>query len=335
MIHLLITDTHLGVRNSNAALMQHQMDFYETILFPFLLDNNINSMIHLGDFFDSRSALTHKVIHNANYFVELLEAYKVNLKIIVGNHDIPSKTNNDLDATGGLLGHSEYVYVLDDFVTIGNSAFAPWVNKTNYQQFIDFVQKSKAKYLFGHFDFLGAKFSKYGNASHDGIDPTIVKKFDKVFSGHFHTKSTMGNIEYLGAPFQYTWADWDDQKGFHVFDDETGELEFIKNPKDMFYKIYVKSDGSKSVVPHYTGSFDGKYVIVESEVTDKKIVQKAVESIVGAEDIQVSIKTPDMLVEDIRIGSVDTMIEDGVQSVREDRRAGVLTILQSAMEQLS
>jgi DNA repair exonuclease SbcCD nuclease subunit len=256
------------------------------------------------------------------------------MHIIVGNHDIPSKTNNDHDATTGLLGHSEFVAVLDDFFTIGNCAYAPWINKNNYQKFLDFIQKSKAKYLFGHFDFLGAKFSKYGNVSHDGLDPSLVKKFDKVFSGHFHTKSTIGNIEYLGAPFQYTWADWNDPKGFHVFDDETGEIEFIENPSNMFYKVFVKADGSKTVVPEYDGSFDGKFVIVESEVTDKKIVQKAVESIVGAEDLQVSIKTPEMIVEDIRIGSVETMLVDGVQSVRADRQQGVLNILQSAMDKI-
>jgi DNA repair exonuclease SbcCD nuclease subunit len=334
MKHILITDTHLGVRNSNVVLMQHQMEFYKNVLFPFAKEHGIKNITHLGDFFDSRSALTHKVIHNARCFVENLEVTGIDMRIIVGNHDIPSKTNNENDAPSGLLEPSEFVLVLNHFETIGNCAYAPWINKNNYDQFIDFIQKSKAKYLFGHFDFLGAKFSKYGNASHDGIDPNIVKKFDKVFSGHFHTKSTIGNIEYLGAPFQYTWADWDDQKGFHVFDDETGSLEFIKNPCDMFYKIKIKADGSKTVVPEYSGSFDGKFVIIESEITDKKVVQKAVESISGAEDVQVSIKTQESIVEDIRIGSIDTMLVDGVQSVRQDRQHGVLNILQSAMEKL-
>lgn len=34
-----------------------------------------------------------------------------------------------------------------------------------------------------------------------------------------------------------TWADYDDPRGFHIFDTDTRSLEFIPNPNIMFYKI--------------------------------------------------------------------------------------------------
>jgi hypothetical protein len=34
-----------------------------------------------------------------------------------------------------------------------------------------------------------------------------------------------------------TWADFNDTKGFHIFDTDTRELEFVKNPFSMFHKI--------------------------------------------------------------------------------------------------
>ena len=43
-----------------------------------------------------------------------------------------------------------------------------------------------------------------------------------------------------------TWADHGDQKGFHVFDTETRELEFIPNPFTMFHKIHY-NDRDKSM----------------------------------------------------------------------------------------
>jgi hypothetical protein len=40
-----------------------------------------------------------------------------------------------------------------------------------------------------------------------------------------------------------TWADYNDQRGFHVFDTETRQIEFIQNPNKMFHKI-TYDDGS-------------------------------------------------------------------------------------------
>ena len=34
-----------------------------------------------------------------------------------------------------------------------------------------------------------------------------------------------------------TWSDHGDIKGFHIYDTDTGELEFIPNPFTMFHKI--------------------------------------------------------------------------------------------------
>jgi hypothetical protein len=34
-----------------------------------------------------------------------------------------------------------------------------------------------------------------------------------------------------------TWADYNDPRGFHIFDTETRQIEFIQNPNKMFHKI--------------------------------------------------------------------------------------------------
>ena len=63
-----------------------------------------------------------------------------------------------------------------------------------------------------------------------------------LFRSH---KSTNGNIHYLGAPFEMTWIDYNDPKGFHIFDTATRELEFIKNPYTLFNKIYYNDNKYK------------------------------------------------------------------------------------------
>jgi hypothetical protein len=58
-----------------------------------------------------------------------------------------------------------------------------------------------------------------------------------VLSGHFHHKSDDGHIYYVGTPGEITWSDYNDPRGFHIFDTHTREMEFIQNPYRMFYKI--------------------------------------------------------------------------------------------------
>ena len=76
-----------------------------------------------------------------------------------------------------------------------------------------------------------------GQYSQTGIDASMFNKFDMAFSGHFHHKSDNGNIYYLGNQYQITWSDYKDTKGFHIFDTETREIEYIVNPFKMFHKL--------------------------------------------------------------------------------------------------
>ena len=45
----LVTDTHFGARNDNTAFADYFGKFYTDIFFPYLKENNINTIIHLGD----------------------------------------------------------------------------------------------------------------------------------------------------------------------------------------------------------------------------------------------------------------------------------------------
>ena len=54
----------------------------------------------------------------------------------------------------------------------------------------------------------------------------------------------MGNVTYLGNPYQLYWNDEGDTRGFHIFDTETLETEFIENHKAGKLRI-VASIGAK------------------------------------------------------------------------------------------
>jgi DNA repair exonuclease SbcCD nuclease subunit len=94
---------------------------------------------------------------------------------------------------------------------------------------LQLISSTDATVAFGHLEISG--FAMYrGTVAHDGTDPDVFSKFDMVCTGHYHTKSNAGNIHYLGAPCEYTWSDFNDPRGFHIFDTETRELTFVQNP---------------------------------------------------------------------------------------------------------
>jgi DNA repair exonuclease SbcCD nuclease subunit len=88
----------------------------------------------------------------------------------------------------------------------------------------------------GHFEIAGFAMHR-GMESHDGLSKEIFDKFDMVFSGHYHHRSDDGHIYYLGNPYELTWQDFKDTRGFHLFDLERRELEFISNPNTMFERV--------------------------------------------------------------------------------------------------
>ena len=102
----------------------------------------------------------------------------------------------------------------------------------------------------------------------------MFKKFDTVFSGHFHKKSDDGQIYYLGATYQMTWSDNNCPKGFHVFDTVDRTLERIVNPYTIFEKIYyddTTTDYSKIDVSQYKDKFI-KLVVVNKKELDAENV---------------------------------------------------------------
>jgi DNA repair exonuclease SbcCD nuclease subunit len=121
----------------------------------------------------------------------------------------------------------------------------------------------------GHFEIEGALMMPGMTCQH-GLDHTYLKRFDKVYSGHFHQKSEVKNIKYLGSQMEFTWSDYGDNKYFHIFDTETREMEPIHNPLTMFEKVFY--DDSKETFEtisnkdysKYTGKFC-KVIVVNKD----------------------------------------------------------------------
>lgn len=284
----LITDTHWGVRNDNLSFLDHYDRFYSSVFFPELDKRGIDTVLHLGDIVDRRKYISYVTLRKLKeQFIEPCLYRNIDLHVIVGNHDVPYKNSNEINAmqelfdSAGIKYYSEAEQV--EFGGVGH-AIVPWINNANYADTMKFLENTDSQVVFGHFEIAGCKMDRTTVNEH-GILPHTFKKFDRVFSGHFHHKSKMGNIDYLGAPYELTWADYQDPKGFHIYDTETREIEFIENPYHMFSKIFYNEGADNEI-----GDVSGCYVkVIKQDYTDPTAFDEFMDLILQQEPLQIQI----------------------------------------------
>jgi hypothetical protein len=121
----------------------------------------------------------------------------------------------------------------------------------------------------------------------EGLDSSIFKKFKKVFSGHYHTRSDNGIVFYLGNPYEMFWNDINDNRGFHIFDTETLEHIPVNNPYRLFYHIYYND------TPHQTfdvSDYENKIVkVIVRKKTDTQEFEKFIDKLYASDIAEIKI----------------------------------------------
>jgi DNA repair exonuclease SbcCD nuclease subunit len=237
----ILGDCHFGARGDSLDFHKYFEKFYDEVLFPYLKANDIEVIFQMGDLFDRRKYINFNTLHLCReYFFDRCEILGIKVHTLLGNHDIAFKNTLEVNSTGLLLNEYNCIEYYDDFDTVEFDGVSidivPWICDSNEKEIFQKMKESKSQICFGHFEIAGFEMDR-GNVCDHGLDKKSLSKYDIVLSGHFHHKSTDGNITYVGTPYEMTWSDYNDPKGFHIFDTETRELEFVKNPHTMFNKL--------------------------------------------------------------------------------------------------
>ena len=243
----IITDTHYGARKGSKFLHDYFEKFYDDVFFPTLEAEGINTVIHMGDAFDSRKSIDYQSLEWAKRVVfDRLKKYDVHM--IVGNHDCYYKNTNDVNSPELLLqtysNIKTYSKVTEVTIHNLNVLFIPWINAENFEDTINAIKISNSKCTMGHLELNGFRAHR-GHIMEEGMDGKLFEKFDRVFSGHYHTRSDDGRIFYLGNPYEMFWNDVNDTRGFTIFDTETLTHTPVNNPYKLFYNIYYEDTNHK------------------------------------------------------------------------------------------
>jgi len=237
----VLGDTHFGMRGDSLEFHKYVKKFYDNVFFPYLKENNITTVFQLGDLFDRRKFINFNSLYLCRqYFFDKLKENNIIFHTILGNHDISFKNTLEVNSPQLLLKDYDNIIVYDDFATVDFDGIffdvIPWLCAENEETIFKAINESKSQLAFGHFEIDGFEMDR-GNVFRGGIDKNKLNKYDMVLTGHFHHKSDDGHIYYVGTPNEITWADYNDPRGFHIFDTATREMEFIQNPYRMFHKL--------------------------------------------------------------------------------------------------
>jgi len=323
----LINDTHWGARNDSPAFIDYFNKFYEEVFFPYLQENNIKTLIHLGDVVDRRKFINHNTAHNFKLkFWNKLEELNIDTHILLGNHDTYYKNTNEVNALQNLsISKNTKIYHKSDTVTFDglDILFLPWICDDIIEETLHTIDNSTAQIVMGHLEIKGFEMHK-GHVNEQGLDKSLFKRFEKVLSGHFHKKSDDGHIYYLGSPYEITWSDYKCPKGFHIFDTETRELIRVPNPLRIHKKLIYndkQEDYSKKDLSQFENTFVKLFI---SNKTDVDMFDKLVEKFHNETNVH-------------ELNIIEDLTSDITSTVREDildQGEDTLTFLGNYIDQI-
>lgn len=256
----ILGDCHLGARNASNHFSTFFNKFFSDIFYPYLIENNIKEVIQLGDLFDNRASLSIKAFAACKgpWFDPLVKN-NITMYTLLGNHDLFYKNSSKINAPELFL--SEYknnIRVINgcEIIELHGTTFAfvSWICEENKEDVYNFMSRDRiADICCGHFEIEGFEMMR-GIAGHGGLPRELFSRFEATLSGHYHTRSydDYHRIHYVGTPYEITFADMHDPRGFTVFDTETRLFEFIQNPYTMFERV-IYNEGWSGDVNNLTG----------------------------------------------------------------------------------
>jgi len=317
MLIAITNDSHFGVRGDNLNMMRYFKKFYDEVFFPTIDAQRISTVIHLGDIVDRRKYVNFNILHEfRECFVAPLASRACEVHAIIGNHDSFYKNTTKINAFSVLFRDNDMFTVHTDPIVKNfdglDIGLLPWITSENESIAKRFIKKCKAQILMGHLEINGFEFIP-GIFSREGFKQSYFTRFDMVLSGHYHRKMHQGNIDYLGAPYEMTWADYADRRGFHIFDTNTRKLYFIENPHKVFKKItyddtnetyenfdasefkecYVKVVVINKTNPFYFENFLDK--LYDADLSDLKVVEDLDYEMIDEESLDLGKSTQELL----------------------------------------
>lgn len=236
---LLYSDIHhghfVGKVDSNGldARVNDTLAIEEHIT-KYCVDNNIGTVLFLGDRFESRNPPIWLINLVDTKWLERIKA-GIRIYAIIGNHDsyrifhYGHSYSNLWSGVGGIQLYAKPDYALIDGINFGLLPYGFPVSDIKECDVFCFHES-----VIGHEDERGFK-------PFEGYDYDDVRKKAKVFfAGHIHSHESIGPTGcYLGCPYQKDAMDIGKDRGFTILDLKTLKSKFVKIDSPRIIEIRI------------------------------------------------------------------------------------------------
>ena len=313
-------DIHFGAKTNDEKFLEYQNRCFDYMI-DYCVSNGIRTISFLGDVFNNRSSISIFILdYVIKKFTEISDKFD-NIIITIGNHDTFYKNTNKLNSpdiifnslfSDKLKQKIKIIYDDPEEVTINGSLvlLVPWITKDNYEKCITAIENSTSKYCLGHFEINGFLMNSFVKCD-GGLKTSSFKNFDRVLSGHFHTKSENKNIKYVGSLTQLTWNDYSDPRGFHILEQKTGKLDFIQCANEIFIKIIINETTDLNQFSNVKDSYIKVYINRKLNNKEEKVLTNILMQNIRYEVIDNTL-VDDITDMEVNDESTDVIIKEGI-----------------------
>jgi DNA repair exonuclease SbcCD nuclease subunit len=276
MKYLKIGDLH--IQDGNIDETDRIFDYIVSTVIP---QKKIDAVILLGDAWHCHNIVKQTVCDCIKRNITKLLSTKVKVYYVVGNHDNENPRGGPVNSADLIIGHMDVtISGFTGYKRIGDSDVYI-VGFRHQDMFVETCNKIYAEnpnsIIIHHQTVDGSKYES-GMPAIGGIPAANLP--NKMFiGGHVHTKQSFGKFIYLGSPRALTFSDVNQDKGVHVFDDETLTFEFISlnHITKSFYSFDILEteyeEGQHNMTPTWKAGDDVKIHIHGSSDFYKKFCE--------------------------------------------------------------
>eukprot|EP00934_Nitzschia_sp_Nitz4_P006644 Nitzschia sp. Nitz4//scaffold5_size260463//147664//151718//NITZ4_000990-RA/size260463-snap-gene-0.13-mRNA-1//1//CDS//3329555364//6634//frame0 len=216
-------------------------------------------VLFLGDFWHLRGSLR---VDCLNAILDHLSHWKVPMVMIPGNHDQVTLGGHNHGLTpiqnAYRVGNVPGPLVLSFPTKFRNALFVPHIRDTaTLESVLQSPMAGNVSTFFVHADVSGAMMNDLV-VSQNGVSPASFPSGVQVYSGHFHkphlVKTTNGEIEYVGSPYEVSLSEAQQAKKLVVLDEnwkcvenipiDIGRRHFKLHSWDSFLSLMLENDGT-------------------------------------------------------------------------------------------
>lgn len=180
----------------------------------------------LGDFWHVRYKVPVILQNQVVEWLRSLKRERLQLYLLPGNHDqINGAGENALEVFADL----DHVTVITEPTWNRYGLWIPYrKDRDDLEQALALPapQIPPSPILWMHHGVKGAEMAP-GVLGEIGIEPERLFRWHSVLCGHFHKRQRLGNIVYVGSPYQVTAAEAGQAKGYAIWNWRTGEFLWV------------------------------------------------------------------------------------------------------------